>query len=311
MNLSEQFKGISLSDQFLVPPFSILDTRNGNWLKRKRAWLELTGVPGGGPRKIWNEQKTKFKWEYTDDAIKNDHLIHSGIKNRMDKSVFDPVLCEIIYSWFTRVNSQIIDPFAGYSIRGIVASKLNRKYTGIELREDICNENKQAATLVSIDDIDWICDDAEDALSKLESCDFIFSCPPYGDLEVYSKDSRDLSTLTYELFLIKYEKIISIACERLINNRFACFVVGDFRGKDGCLRNFVSHTITAFEHAGLRLYNEMILINVAGSLPNRAAFPFIRTRKIGKQHQNVLIFVKGCPIKATEYCGIVDKGIEL
>lgn len=112
MNLSDKFKGISLSDQFIMPPFSILDTRNGEWLKRKRAWLEVTGIPGGGPRKIWNEKKTKFKWEYRDDKINTDPLIYSGLKNRTGKSYFDPVLCELAFSWFTNKCSVIVDPFA-------------------------------------------------------------------------------------------------------------------------------------------------------------------------------------------------------
>lgn len=45
----------------------------------------------------------------------------------------------------------------------------------------------------------------------------------------------------------------------------------------------------------------MILINVVGSLPIRAAKQFNSGRKIGKCHQNVLVFFKGDPstIKAT------------
>jgi len=30
-----------LSDRFLVPPFSILDTKQGYWQDRKRNWLKL------------------------------------------------------------------------------------------------------------------------------------------------------------------------------------------------------------------------------------------------------------------------------
>lgn len=310
MNLSEKFKGVSLADQFLVAPFSILDTRSGEWLKRKRAWLEITGVPGGGPKKIWNESKTKFKWEYVDEQITNDPLVYSGLKNRTGKSYFDPVLCELAFLWFTNKFSYIVDPFAGNSVSGIIAAKLGRKYTGIELRNELCDTNNKNAANLKLD-AEWICGDSEKELERITEYDFIFSCPPYGDLEVYSKDELDLSTMSYETFLVKYEKIILLASKKLLNNRFAAVLVGDFRCKNGYLRNFVSHTITAFEKAGLKLYNEMILINVAGSLPNRAAFPFVKTRKIGKQHQNFLVFVKGCPIKATEYCGKVDEKIKL
>src|SRR5215471_4970337 len=44
----------SLADVFLVPPFSVLDARQGYWQNRKRAWLALgiqseLGRGGGGP----------------------------------------------------------------------------------------------------------------------------------------------------------------------------------------------------------------------------------------------------------------------
>lgn len=79
----------------------------------------------------------------------------------------------------------------------------------------------------------------------------------------------------------------------LKDNRFACFVVGDIRDKQGFYLNFVSDTIKAFQDAGMTLYNEAILINVLGSLPIRVGKQFNNYRKLGKTHQNVLVFYKG------------------
>ena len=39
--------------------------------------------------------------------------------------------------------------------------------------------------------------------------------------------------------------------------------------------------------------NDCVIINVAGTLPIRAPGQFNATRKIGKQHQNFLVFYKG------------------
>jgi len=88
----------------------------------------------------------------------------------------------------------------------------------------------------------------------------------------------------------------------LREDRFACFVVGDIRDKAGYYRNFVSDTIAAFHDAGARLYNEAILVTAIGSLSIRAGKQFDATRKLGKTHQNVLVFVKGDPRAATNYC---------
>lgn len=164
----------------------------------------------------------------------------------------------------------------------------------------------------------WIEGDSREVLSARhegeddvigDGYDFIFSCPPYGDLEVYSDDPLDISTLDMAEFDLAYEAIIGRAAARLADNRFACFVVGDYRDKkDGIYRNFVSKTIAAFERAGMGLYNEAILVTSVGSLPIRTAKQFRSTRKFGKTHQNVLVFVKGNPRLAVEALGAVDVG---
>jgi hypothetical protein len=112
--------------------------------------------------------------------------------------------------------------------------------------------------------------------------------------------------MAYEDFLKSYYLIIKNSVSLLKQDRFACFVVGDFRDKKGIYRNFVSHTIDAFIQAGANLYNEAILVTALGSLPIRAGKAFSATRKLGKTHQNVLVFIKGDPRKATEYCGEVE-----
>ena len=136
--------------------------------------------------------------------------------------------------------------------------------------------------------------------------DLIFSCPPYADLEVYSDDPKDLSTLSYEQFRGAYFEIIKKACGLLKQDRFACFVVGEVRDKKGNYYNFVGDTIEAFRAAGLAYYNEAILITAVGSLPIRAGKQFSSSRKLGKTHQNVLVFVKGDGKRAAKACGDVQ-----
>jgi hypothetical protein len=41
LGLTEEETHASLSDRFGVPPFSVLDARQGYWQDRKRAWLAL------------------------------------------------------------------------------------------------------------------------------------------------------------------------------------------------------------------------------------------------------------------------------
>jgi hypothetical protein len=224
-------------------------------------------------------------------------------------SIFDPVLCELAYSWFCPQGGTILDPFAGGSVRGIVASRLGRQYIGVELREEQVAANRLQGDQLCPDlppvwhtgdsrNIDRICADVE--------ADFVFSCPPYADLEVYSDDPNDLSTLRYEDFRPAYFDIIAKACSRLKQDRFACFVVGDVRDKRGNYYNFVGDTVEAFKAAGLHYYNEAILVTSVGSLPIRVGRQFASGRKLGKTHQNVLVFVKGDGKRAADACGPVE-----
>ncbi len=127
----------------------------------------------------------------------------------------------------------------------------------------------------------------------------VFSCPPYGDLERYSDDPADLSTMSYAEFLRAYRAIIEQCARALKPDRLACFVVGDFRDqKTGYYRGFVADTINAFRDVGLALYNDAVLVTAVGSLPIRVSGQFPSGRKLGKTHQNVLCFAKGDPRKA-------------
>ena len=78
------------------------------------------------------------------------------------------------------------------------------------------------------------------------------------------------------------------------------------RGKDGSYIGTIPKTIQIMEEAGYKYYNEIILRNGAGTLPLRAGKSMRATRKIGKLHQNVLVFLKGDAKKAVEAIGDIE-----
>jgi hypothetical protein len=227
-------------------------------------------------------------------------------------SIFDPVLCELIYRWFVPPGGLVLDPFAGGSVRGIVASMLGRGYVGVELRAEQIAANRTQADRICAGQPQqpvWHEGDARDVLPTLDvEADGILACPPYGDLECYPTDPRDLSTMTLADFRAAYWQIIRDVCAKLKEDRFAIFVVGDYRDADGLLVGFPADTIKAFEACGLRLYNEAVLLTAIGSLPVRCARIFEAGRKLGKTHQNVLVFIKGDPVAATQAIGPVECG---
>ena len=309
---------VRLADRFGVPPFSVLNAREGWWQERKRGWLGLgiasevgrsKALLGNGGEGNSKEAAAKLAKRYGKDEAA---LADGGVGvYEAATSIFDPVLCELAYRWFCPPGGQIIDPFAGGSVRGIVASKLGRRYFGCELRAEQVAANRDQAARICDDPMpEWHIGDSRqivDHAGDIEG-DFLFSCPPYADLEVYSDDPADLSTLAYAEFRDAYFQIVAEAAKLLRPDRFACFVVGEVRGKDGAYYGFVPDTIEAFRRAGLAYYNEAILVTVAGSLPIRAGKQFEASRKVGKTHQNVLVFVKGDAKRATDAIGPVEFG---
>lgn len=280
---------LTQAEQFGAPPLSLLDAQQGYMRDRKQAWFAdypfLFGATGREEIvvDIWkSEERT--------DAF--------GVKLRemtaAPASIFDPALAEICYSWWTIPGSEIYDPFAGGPARGIVAAAMGRKYVGVDLRP----EQVEANTAVAIDGASWIC--ADSSTFWPAPCDFVFSCPPYGSLEVYSDDPADISTMSWEEFRIAYTASIIGAVDALRDNRFAAFVVGNYKEKS-VLRDLVGMTVKAFTTAGAEYYCDVIYATPVGSAAIRAQTHFPKNRRPMPRHQYLLVFVKGDKKKAAAY----------
>lgn len=278
-SLTKPFKKGKLSDTFGYPPFSILGSAKQEWQDRKQSWISL-GI-----------QSELGRHSFIIERIVAKQYDHA--RRIKDTSIFDPVLCELIYRWFCPEGGQIVDPFAGGSVRGIVAGFLGYKYWGCDLNSEQIEANNSQAKSVNpqIAPI-WIHGDSLEKLDESPKSDLVLTCPPYGNLEKYTDDPRDLSNMNWEGFSEAYRKIIHKTIERMKDDSFACFVVGDFRDSKGYYRSFPGLTIEAFKEKKARLYNEMILVTPAGTACLRTG-QFRSNRKLVKIHQNVLIFCKG------------------
>jgi len=267
-----------------IHPFSILDTRTKEWKDRKNWWIKNHKIKSELGREN-TESKTMF-WD-----------------TEANVSVFDPVLCETMYDWFSPKDGKVLDPFAGGSVRGIVAEGLGRSYTGIDISEEQIKANK-----LQSDKPNWIVGDSRKVVPTLtDEYDFIFTCPPYHDLEVYSDNPKDISNMPYNRFLTSLNSILTHSVSKLKDNRFVAIVVSEIREqsttrnyKIGKYRGFVPSVIEMCEEMGLSFYNDMILYNSQGQASRVSKTYFNRNKKIASVHQNILIFVKGNPDIATE-----------
>lgn len=264
-----------------APPVSVFDSKQGYWQKRKQEWKNI-GLDSGAGR---------------GNALIGTGLASLAKKKRMNlsgTSIFDPVLCEILYNWYSPKGGTVFDPFAGGSVRGVVAEMLGRHYIGIDLSEKQIDANQMNADALGVCPV-WWCDDSRNADEYIAdgTADFVFTCPPYHDLEKYSNHPLDLSNMNYSDFSEAYKEIIGISCRKLKENSFAAFVVGEIRDSKGAYRDFVGLTKALFQGYGLHLYADSVLLEQYATAVLRAGKQFEAKRKPVKVHQNVLVFYKG------------------
>lgn len=302
----------SLNDRFIVPPFSILDTRKGYWQERKKKWRELIGDNGESrndtlitspeikykdlyqrTRQHREELGITFK-EYLDKYVPDDvkereasKVLSAGV------SLLDPVMAEIVCRWFGQDNCKTFDCFAGDSVFGYVSAHLGNEFVGIELRPEQARLNNERVEGMTAR---YINDDGQNVAQHIspDSQDLLFSCPPYFDLEKYSDLENDASNQdSYEDFIKILENAFKAAVGCLKENRFAVIVVGDVRDKStGFYYDFCGDIKRIFKEAGMPLYNEIILVETGASTALRAG-RYMESRKVAKMHQNILVFYKG------------------
>lgn len=339
----------NLGRRFVYTPFAVLHQMSKSWAAYRRAWINL-GIESELGRKegllrmsksmsMYQDEKQQWhvgntrvhltpgynhkrgafadekskelakkvleKKREADKAGEIDNLI------RFNTSIFDPVLCVVVYSWFASKHGYILDPFAGGSVRGIVAGVLGFDYIGVDLSERQIKANYEQVDKISKSEPHfiipiWTHGDSCDIYNIVkgmiddDTVDFIFSCPPYFNLERYSDDPNDLSNCSWPDFCERYTHIIKESCRLLSDNSFACFVVSDVRDEKGFYRCLPELTIKAFCDAGLGLFNKIILETAVGSLPMRINKQVMENRKIGRSFQEVLVFLKGDSKLATK-----------
>jgi hypothetical protein len=257
---------------------TVLDARAGEWQEQRRWWRNRgldTDVPA---------LSTTYGAMPLIDA------------DEPSMSRFDPVLAEVLCAWYSTPGGIVLDPFAGGAVRGVVAGELGRRYVGVDIRGDVVEANRrQAAQIDPVVMPTWIAGDAADVLGDDlgDPASLILTCPPYFDLERYSDDPADLSTMSPEEFVIAYRDILTKAADH-VDDGYAAIVAGNVRAGDGHLRNLGAITADAMTGTGFAFWNEHILATPTGSAGIRVAKQYA-SRKAIKAHQTVYVFRKGKP----------------
>lgn len=330
----EKEEGGSLEEQFGTPPFTTLSARGGAWQARKKAWAAsgIESVAGrqeelvsGAPNYLYTNfmDVKEIAEKAAGKKLTNQEILDSEFAEKLVEvggtSTFDAALCEILYRWFSREGDEITDPWAGGSVRGIVASAMGRHYTGHELRQEQVDENRAQVEESRGNYDGWAGDptyvlgDSRKTLAARAagSADMVIGCPPYYDLEVYSSLAEDLSTMSPKEFDASMVKTMREVARVLRQDRFAVFIVGNVRNKKGELLSMHRCMLNAAEAAGLTYTQDAILLTQVGTAALRSPRQFKQTRVLARTHQEILVFVKGDRKKAAKRLGDVDVSIDL
>lgn len=320
----------NLAETFGVVPFSILRADDAKWRARKALYRKL-GIRSETGREEGlayatsaaippNLLKAKNAYDAKNGgkpSTVDEFMAAHGHDTLATTSIFDSVLCELMYRWFLPSPTdttgpgkpnpfRILDPFAGGSVRGIVAALHGHQYVGIDLRAEQIDANYANAKEIfdAVGEPEhapvWLSGNSMETetilgeAQQFDPFDLIFTCPPYGDLETYSEHPADLSNMSEADFTADYAEITARAASQLKPNRFAVFVVGDYRDRrSGRLIDLCGKTVSAMQEASLTYYNQFILMTPAASLIMRLRNQFNTSRKIGKRHQNVIVSHNG------------------
>ena len=279
----------NLKKEFGANPFTILDTKDGLWQARKRKWINL------GIQSEVGREATAYNTKEWVDNLRSQGKMNAKLLPS-NTSIFDPVLCELVYRWFCPDGGYILDPFAGGSVRGIVANYLGYHYSGIDIRQDQVESNReQALDILGMENLpQWYVGDSNIVLEQnwQKQFDLVFTCPPYANLEVYSDMQGDISNMEYDDFIFTFESIMRKACKLLKVGGMAIVVVGEVRNKKGEYYGFVADTVKLMQRcSGMTFYNDAILATSLASAALRAGGN-MKSGKLVKVHQNVLMFKK-------------------
>jgi DNA modification methylase len=252
---------------------------------------------------VWHSSKTKSRKlgleevDLPEIQHKNRYI---GFKDRKNKpvqlSTFSSYRADTIIKKYSKEGDLILDPFCGRFTRCYYTIINNRKYIGFDIQPEVISNNREVLNNHKekdnrFNEANFVYGDGCE-LNFDTMVDFIFTCPPYLDLEYYGDEPNQLANMSYTNFLNKIGQCF-INCYNLLKpNKYCCFVIGDVR-KNGELLPLHSDFIVLAKKAGFKLFDTIILVNDT-SMNKALIWTFVNKGHnfTGKIHEYLLVFKK-------------------
>ena len=218
-------------------------------------------------------------------------------------SIFSPVVGGLILNMYApRVAggggpaplTLCIDPFGGGATRAALAARWGLRYLGVEIRpEEVEYSNKRLVELGVSDVAKVVLGDARtlDRHVGRGRADFLYTCPPYFNLEKYGGGFGDLSMLPdYDAFCLAIGDVARASARALRAGALAVWVVGLHRDESGGLLPLNHDVAMAHRSAGFTMLEEVIVYRRHSGAGARTKNFFSGRGHLARTHEYVLVF---------------------
>jgi len=232
-----------------------------------------------------------------DNSTRNQNVRWKGAISMFPKDILDQLL-----EFYTEREEWFFDPFAGHNSRMEASFRKGRNYVGWDCSIEFMKFNRKVRDTLLKDNpynltIKLIEGDSRDINEKDNSMDFIFTSPPYWNLEWYGDEPEQVGKLSYPDFMKSMTDIYK-QCYRILKpGKFCIINVNDFRTK-GKYYSYHVDTVNALKDAGFVQY-DTVLMKYNNAM--RKCFPnqIFEEKLIPKIHEYLLVFVKPQPFECS------------
>lgn len=278
--------GGAVADRFIMPPFTVLDSTAPDWQHRRRGWRAAIpgGMGGGGVGVVAHDTGGP------DDD-------------------FDPVLAELVHSWWCPPRGVVADPFAYSATRGAAAALHGYGYIGTDLRPAVADKARRLQDARGWSRrAQWV---TASALSQPPGGlhDLLWVVPPVpGGDDVLGRPTDDLTAMDPHAYAGALGRVLLAWCKVLREHRFVVAVIEERQHADGSIDDVGSVLQGIAAAIGLSLYNEAAVLTHPYARHRRRkgggddAIATGLTAGLRCSHVQILTWVKGDWRKAAAAC---------
>ena len=215
-------------------------------------------------------------------------------------SIFPYDLARKMLLVYSKKGDKVVDPFSGHATRMTACFRMGRNYTGYDVSEKfvelnnkiVSNLTKNSLTKENLPVLVMRHQTSEFMVESSDSVDYIFSCPPYWDIENYGVQPHQLANIkNYKRFLEAMVRVMTSCARILKHGRYFCLVIADFR-KDSTFYPFHSDLIRLGLQIGFDLHDVIIIQKCKVPISSHFTNQCVDRRRMGIAHEYLLVFKK-------------------